>query len=103
MSLPGQAAGAQGESVRLPATTLNSLFQAEFEVLLYDLTSTCFECNPLAARKRRFAGTSGPDCVQVVIALVVTPDGFPLAYEVMADNTEDTTTLRDFIKQIETQ
>ena len=43
------------------------------------------------------------DCVQVVIALVVTPDGLPLAYEVMPGNTADKTTLRDFIKQIETQ
>src|SRR6266481_1893686 len=44
----------------------------------------------------------GPDCVQVVIALVVTPEGFPLAYEVMAGNTADKTTLRGFLAKIET-
>jgi len=42
-----------------------------------------------------------PDCVQVVIALVVTPEGFPLAYEVMPGNTSDKTTLRAFLKKIE--
>ena len=41
--------------------------------------------------------------MQVVIALVVTPDGFPLAYEVLPGNTSDKTTLRDFLKKIETQ
>jgi hypothetical protein len=82
-----------------------SLFQAEFEVLLYDLTSTYFECDPPTAGKRRFGYSRDKrsDCVQVVIALVVTPDGLPLAYEVMPGNTADKATLRDFIKQIETQ
>jgi transposase len=82
-----------------------SLFAAEFEVLLYDLTSTYFECDPPAAGKRRFGYSRDKrsDCVQVVIALIVTPDGLPLAYEVMAGNTADKTTLRDFIKRIETQ
>ena len=82
-----------------------ALFQAEFEVLLYDLTSTYFECDPPAAGKRRFGHSRDKrsDCVQVVIALVVTPEGFPLAYEVMPGNTADKTTLRDFIKRIEAQ
>jgi hypothetical protein len=82
-----------------------SLFAAEFEVLLYDLTSTYFECDPPAVGKRRFGYSRDKrsDCVQVVIALIVTPDGLPLAYEVMAGNTADKTTLRDFIKRIETQ
>jgi transposase len=82
-----------------------SLFQAEFEVLLYDLTSTYFECDPPPAGKRRFGHSRDKrsDCVQVVIALIVTPDGFPLAYEVMPGNTADKTTLRDFIKRIEAQ
>ena len=82
-----------------------TLFQAKFEVLLYDLTSTYFECDPPAAGKRRFGYSRDKrsDCVQVVIALIVTPDGFPLAYEVMAGNTADKTTLRDFIRRIETQ
>jgi len=82
-----------------------SLFGADFEVLLYDLTSTYFECDPPATGKRRFGYSRDKrsDCVQVVIALVVTPDGLPLAYEVMAGNTSDRTTLRDFITRIETQ
>jgi hypothetical protein len=68
-----------------------TLFGAEFEVLLYDLTSTYFECDPPAAGKRRFGYSRDKrsDCVQVVIALIVTPDGLPLAYEVMAGNTSD--------------
>lgn len=79
------------------------LFQADFEVLLYDLTSTYFEGemeqNPKA--KRGYSRDGRPDCLQVVIALVVTPDGFPLGYEVMNGNTSDRSTLRDFLKQIE--
>src|SRR6202790_3127422 len=82
-----------------------SLFGTDFEVLLYDLTSTYFECDPPEAGKRRFGYSRDKrsDCVQVVIALIVTPDGFPLAYEVMSGNTSDKRTLRDFIKRIETQ
>jgi len=82
-----------------------TLFQAAFDVLLYDLTSTYFECDPPEAGKRRFGYSRDKrsDCVQVVIALIVTPDGLPLAYEVMPGNTADNTTLRDFIRRIETQ
>jgi transposase len=80
------------------------LFQADFEVLLYDLTSTYFEGameeNPKA--KRGYSRDGRPDCLQVVIALVVTTDGFPLAYEVMDGNTSDRTTLRGFLDKIET-
>ena len=80
------------------------LFGADFEVLLYDLTSTYFEGeieqNPKA--KRGYSRDGRPDCVQLVIALVVTPDGFPLAYEVMNGNTADNSTLRDFLAKIET-
>jgi len=79
------------------------LFNAEFEVLLYDLTSTYFEGemeqNPKA--RRGYSRDGRPDCVQLVIALVVTPDGFPLGYEVLSGNTADCTTLRDFLKKIE--
>jgi hypothetical protein len=82
-----------------------ALFQAKFDVLLYDLTSTYFECDPPEAGKRRFGYSRDKrsDCVQVVIALVVTPDGFPLAYEVMPGNTQDKATLREFIQRIEAQ
>ena len=57
------------------------------------------EQNPKA--KRGYSRDQRPDCLQVVIALVVTPDGFPLAYEVRNGNTSDRTTLRDFLKKIE--
>lgn len=81
----------------------HDLFGAEFDVLLYDLTSTYIEGEgeqiPKAqhgySRDQRF------DCRQLVIALVVTPEGFPLAYEVMAGNTSDRTTLRGFLEKIE--
>jgi transposase len=83
------------------------LFNVSFDVLLYDLTSTYFEANPPFPEgdKRRFGYSRDHrgDCVQVVIALVVTPEGLPLAYEVMAGNTADSTTLRDFLDRIERQ
>ena len=81
------------------------LFHADFEVLLYDLTSTYFECDPPESGKRKFGYSRDKrsDCVQVVIALIVTPDGLPLAYEVMDGNTSDKTTLRAFLTKIETQ
>jgi transposase len=79
------------------------LFQADFEVLLYDLTSTYFEGemeqNPKA--RRGYSRDGRPDCLQLVIALVVTTDGFPLAYEVMNGNTSDRATLRSFLDDIE--
>jgi hypothetical protein len=79
------------------------LFNAGFDVLLYDLTSTYFECDPPGRGKRRFGYSRDKrfDCVQVVIGLVVTPQGFPLSYEVMEGNTSDRTTLRWFLKKIE--
>jgi transposase len=79
------------------------LFHADFEVLLYDLTSTYFEGemeqNPKA--KRGYSRDKRSDCLQLVIALVVTTDGFPLAYEVMNGNTSDRKTLPGFLKKIE--
>ena len=81
------------------------LFQADFEVLLYDLTSTYFECDPPEEGKRKFGYSRDKrsDCVQVVIALIVTPDGLPLAYEVMDGNTSDKTTLKAFLAKIAAQ
>jgi hypothetical protein len=83
------------------------LFDAKFEVLLYDLTSTYFESDPPVdpADPRRFGYSRDKrsDCVQVVIALIVTPEGFPLAYEMMPGNTTDKTTLQDFLAKIEKQ
>jgi transposase len=83
------------------------LFNAKFDVLLYDLTSTYCESDPRFGEedKRQFGYSRDkrPDCVQVVIALIVTPEGFPLAYEVMPGNTSDKTTLPAFLKKIEEQ
>jgi transposase len=83
------------------------LFGAKFEVLLYDLTSTYFESSlPDDENDKRRYGYSRDkrsDCTQVVIALIVTPEGFPLAYEVLPGNTADCTTLRDALRKIEAQ
>jgi hypothetical protein len=82
-----------------------NLFNATFDILLYDLTSTYFECVPPGQGLRQFGYSRDKrsDCVQVVIALIVTPDGFPIAYEVMSGNTSDKSTLADFLKAIEQQ
>src|SRR6202163_410235 len=79
------------------------LFQADFEVLLYDLTSTYFEgaMEQSSKAKSGHSRDQRTDCLQVVIALVITPDGFPLAYEVMNGNTSDRATLRGFLDKIE--
>jgi transposase len=80
-----------------------NLFEVTFDVLLYDLTSTYVEGeaeqNPKA--KRGYSRDGRPDCKQVIVALVITPEGFPLAYEVMDGNTSDKTTLRGFLAKIE--
>jgi transposase len=82
-----------------------TLFDVRFDVLLYDLTSTYFESDPpdYGKRKHGYSRDKRPDCVQVIIALIVTPDGFPLAYEVLPGNTSDKTTLEDFLAKIELQ
>lgn len=80
------------------------LFGARYEVLLYDLTSTYFECDVPGTESdpRRFGYSRDKrgDCVQVVIALVVTPEGLPLAYEMLPGNTADKTTLRAMLGTI---
>lgn len=79
------------------------LFKANFELLLYDLTSTYFEgaqnANPQA--KRGYSRDHRPDCKQVLIALIVTPEGFPMAYEVFDGNTRDVTTLEEILETVE--
>jgi transposase len=79
------------------------LFDAEFDLLLYDLTSTYVEGeaeqNPKA--KYGYSRDGKPNCKQVVIALVMTPTGLPMAYEVMDGNTSDKSTLRGFLDKIE--
>ncbi|MCX8497899.1 MAG: IS1634 family transposase, partial [Caulobacteraceae bacterium] len=84
------------------------LFNASFDVLLYDLTSTYFEINaadlPTDAKRRHgYSRDKRGDCPQLVIALIVTPEGLPLAYEVLPGNTADNTTLRSFLDKIEQQ
>jgi transposase len=75
------------------------LFGTTYDLLLYDITSTYFEGtgkdNPQA--RRGYSRDSRPDCVQVCIALVVTPEGLPLAYEVFDGNRADVTTVEEII------
>ena len=82
----------------------SDLFGARYDVLLYDLTSTYFECdvpeNEADPRRFGYSRDKRGDCVQVVIALVVTPEGLPLAYEMLPGNTADKTTLRAMLAKI---
>lgn len=81
------------------------LFGATCEVLLYDLTSTYFEGAMEQAPKARHGHSRDhrPDCRQVVIAVVLSAEGFPLAYEIMPGNTSDKTTLKGFLDKIQAQ
>src|ERR1019366_4963726 len=103
VSLSGSGAAAQTGVVCLVKQKWADLFHSDFEVLLYDLTSTYFEGemeqNPKA--KRGYSRDKRPDCLQLVIAWVATTDGLPLAYEVMKGNTSDRTTLPGFLEKIE--
>ncbi|MFH1921226.1 MAG: IS1634 family transposase [Planctomycetota bacterium] len=82
---------------------LGSLFDLEYDLLLYDVTSTYFEgeckANPLA--KRGYSRDSRPDCLQVCIGVVVTDDGIPLGYEVFAGNRNDATTVEEIVEAME--
>jgi hypothetical protein len=79
------------------------LFAIEYDLLLYDVTSTYFEgqanANPLA--KRGYSRDHRPDCKQVCIGLVVTRCGLPLGYEVFAGNRHDSTTLQEIVATME--
>ena len=79
------------------------LFQADFEVLLYDLTSTYFEglMEEVSKARRGYSRDKRPDCKQLVIALIVTAEGFPLAYEVFPGNTRDVQSLETMLNQVE--
>ena len=91
------------ELFRFLVSRWKTLFDASFDVLLYDLTSTYFEGSAQEIPKARhgYSRDGRPDCRQVVIALVVTGDGLPLAYEVLAGNTSDKTTLVTFLEKIQ--
>jgi transposase len=85
----------------------SGLFGARYDVLLYDLTSTYFEvdangANAEASKLKAFGYSRDkrPDCLQIVIALIITPDGLPVGYEVMRGNTSDKTTLSDMLAKI---
>lgn len=79
------------------------LFGASFDVLLYDLTSTYFEGEAEEVEKaaRGYSRDHRPDCAQLVIAIVVTPEGFPLSYEVFEGNRADVTTLEAMLDQVQ--
>jgi len=79
------------------------LFGAKLDVLLYDLTSTYFEGQAEAIPKARrgYSRDHRPDCKQVVLALIVTPEGFPVGYEIMNGNMLDKQTLPQMIQKVE--
>jgi len=82
---------------------LGSLFELDYDLLLYDITSTYFEGeaaeNPLALRG--YSRDHRPDCKQVNIALVVSRCGMPLGYQIFAGNRHDATTLEQMVDHIE--
>jgi len=79
------------------------LFQAEFDVLLYDLTSTYVEGaaeeNPMM--RRGYSRDHRPDCEQLVLALIVNQDGFPFSYELFDGNRADVTTVEAILRTVE--
>ena len=81
---------------------LGELFDLDYDLLLYDVTSTYFEgvADPAIA-KRGYSRDHRPDCVQVNIALVVTREGMPLGYEVFAGNRTDVTTVQEIVSSME--
>ena len=84
-------------------TRLGELFDLDYELLLYDVTSTYFEgqCKSNPQAKRGHSRDKRPDCLQVCIALVVTTDGIPVGYEVFAGNRHDSTTVEEIVKAME--
>jgi transposase len=84
---------------------LGTLFQLDYDLLLYDLTSTYFEGlaeeNDLA--ERGYSRDHRSDCKQVIVALVVTRDGFPLAHRTLAGNTQDLQTVETIVTEVEQQ
>ena len=83
---------------------LGELFDLDYDLLLYDVTSTYFEgvADPKIA-KRGYSRDHRPDCVQVNIALVVTREGMPLGYEIFAGNTTDVTTVKQVVESMESR
>lgn len=88
----------------------SDMFGATYDVLLYDLTSSYFEVDangPVAESSNLkafgYSRDKRPDCLQIVIALIITPEGLPIGYEVMRGNTSDKTTLRETLRKIADQ
>lgn len=79
------------------------LFDLDYDLLLYDVTSTYFEgqCADSSIAQRGYSRDHRPDCVQVNIALVVTRDGMPLGYEIFPGNTVDVTTVEEIVSSME--
>lgn len=84
---------------------IGQLFDLSFDILLYDLTSTYFEgqCAANDMAKRGYSRDSRGDCPQVVIALIVTGEGYPLGYEVFDGNTADSTTVQEIVEKVESE
>jgi hypothetical protein len=82
---------------------LGDLFDLNYQLLLYDITSTYFEgqCQANTLAKRGYSRDSRPDCLQVLIGLVVTDDGYPLGYQVFAGNRNDATTVKEIVAAME--
>ena len=87
------------------AARWKDLFNASFDLVLYDLTSTYFEgrAEGISKAQRGYSRDHRPDCKQLVVALIVTPEGFPLTYEIFSGNTADVTTLKTIVEQVETK
>ena len=84
---------------------LGELFDLEYDLLLYDITSVYFEGEAAdnGQAKRGYSRDHRPDCKQVCIALVVSREGLPLGYEVFNGNRHDVTTVEDMVTKIESQ
>jgi transposase len=87
------------------AARWKDLFAATFDLLLYDLTSTYFEgqAETVPKAQRGYSRDHRPDCKQLVIALIVTPEGFPLSYEIFGGDRADKTTLKDILEAVESK
>jgi len=84
---------------------LGELFDLDYDLLLYDVTSTYFEgeAKRIKLAQRGYSRDKRPDCKQVCIGLVVTREGFPVGYEVFAGNTTDVTTVEDIVEEMESR
>ncbi|MBI2861643.1 MAG: IS1634 family transposase [Chloroflexi bacterium] len=95
----------KGELEKHLKERLGELFHLEYDLLLYDITSTYFEgeCASNGQAQRGYSRDHRPDCKQVCIALIVSREGMPLGYEVFAGNSADVTTVEDIVEKMEAQ